>query len=105
MERWSSQVNSLIKNYFCPISRYVRIIIYCFIEFWHIFFQSRRAIAVRRIDERLGKAKEGHFYEQKLALLANEDEIEADFERQVYKVAIIIMHMLIANFLNRQKLQ
>ena len=51
---------------------------------------------MRRIDERLGKAKEGHFYERKLALLANEDEIEADFERQVYKVAIIIMH----NYIN-----
>ena len=40
---------------------------------------------VRVIDERLGRAQEGHFYERRVALLAKEDEIETDFEKQVCK--------------------
>ena len=46
--------------------------------------QGRRAIAVRMIDERRGGgAAEGHFYERKAALLAKEDQIEAEFEKMV----------------------
>lgn len=41
-------------------------------------------MAVRVIDARLGRAKEGHFHEKKIALLTKEDEIEADFEKQVF---------------------
>lgn len=41
-------------------------------------------MAVRVIDARLGRAKEGHFHEKKIALLAKEDEIETDFEKQVF---------------------
>ncbi|XP_065897600.1 uncharacterized protein [Dysidea avara] len=44
--------------------------------------KGRRAIAVKLIDQKLGKAHEGHFYDKKLTLLAKEDEIEADFEKQ-----------------------
>lgn len=41
-------------------------------------------MAVRVIDARLGRAKEGHFHEKKIVLLAKEDEIETDFEKQVF---------------------
>ena len=46
--------------------------------------QGRRAVAIRAIDQkRGGMANEGHFYERKIALLAKEDQIEADFEKMV----------------------
>lgn len=52
-----------------------------------VFFSTvkgRRAIAVRLIDQRRGGvAMEGHFYERKAALLAKEDQIEAEFEKMV----------------------
>lgn len=52
-------------------------------------------MAVRVIDVRLGKAKEGHFHEKKIALLSKEDEIEADFEKQVYSsLCIYVTHIL-----------
>ena len=53
-----------------------------------LLLQGRRAVAVRVIDERLGRAKEGHFYEKKISLLAKEDEIEADFEKQVLVLTV-----------------
>ena len=41
-------------------------------------------MAIRAIDQkRGGMANEGHFYERKIALLAKEDQIEADFEKMV----------------------
>ena len=41
-------------------------------------------MAVRAIDQRRGaSSNEGHFYERKVALLAKEDQIEADFEKMV----------------------
>ena len=49
--------------------------------------QGRRAIAVRMIDERRGGGSlQGHFYERKLALLAKEDQIEAEFEKMVSRM-------------------
>lgn len=46
--------------------------------------QGRRAIAVRVIDQRRGGTSVlGHFYERKVALLAKEDQIEAEFEKMV----------------------
>ena len=66
--------------------------------------QGRRAVAVRVIDERLGRAKEGHFYERKIALLTKEDEIEADFEKQVCSEVINLLLLLIC-FLHRPMLQ
>lgn len=39
---------------------------------------------MRLIDQRRGGvAMEGHFYERKAALLAKEDQIEAEFEKMV----------------------
>lgn len=47
-------------------------------------WKGRRAIAVRTIDQRKAAASEqGHFYERKIALLAKEDQIEAEFEKMV----------------------
>ena len=41
-------------------------------------------MAIRAIDQkRGGMPNEGHFYERKIALLAKEDQIEADFEKMV----------------------
>ena len=41
-------------------------------------------MAIRAIDQkRGGMPNEGHFYERKIALLAREDQIEADFEKMV----------------------
>ena len=46
--------------------------------------QGQRAVAIRAIDQkRGGMPNEGHFYERKIALLAKEDQIEADFEKMV----------------------
>ena len=40
------------------------------------------------IDEKLGKVKEGHFHEKKISLLAKEDKIEEDFEKQVFTILL-----------------
>ena len=43
-------------------------ILYLFVVFWLLHAQGRRATAVRAIDQRLGRAKEGHFYERKVRM-------------------------------------
>ena len=54
---------------------------------FYILLQGRRAVAIRAIDQkRGGMPNEGHFYERKIALLAKEDQIEADFEKIVCKL-------------------
>ena len=62
---------------------------------WYCIQQGRRAIAVRVIDAKLGGAKEGYFHEKKISLLAKEDKIEDEFEKQVifYRDTTSIMKM------------
>lgn len=51
------------------------------------------------IDARLGRAKEGHFHEKKIALLAKEDEIETDFEKQVFTYICACVRVTVAYML------
>jgi len=50
---------------------------------WYDVQKGRRAIAVRMIDQCREGTVQGHFFERKAALLAKEDQIEAEFEAMV----------------------
>ena len=56
-------------------------------------------MAIRAIDQkRGGLANEGHFYERKIALLAKEDQIEADFEKMVTHFSFLCRALLTSVF-------
>ena len=55
-------------------------------------------MAIRAIDQkRGGLANEGHFYERKIALLAKEDQIEADFEKMVTLPLFVFLLFVVLN--------
>ena len=62
-----------------------------YIYYLTIYLQGRRAIAVKLIDNKLGKETEGYFHEKKISLLTKEDKIEEDFAKQV--VSMLLNHL------------